>query len=368
MALSLRISALVLVLSTLTTVVARVNTSEAEQTLFKEVVELVGSDVGPKDYFGDSVAISGNTIVVGSESGQSGRAYVFAKGGTRWKQVAELKAGMSPLNAAFGTDVAVSGTTIVVGSMGTVFVYGRSENVWHETQLLHGAASERDFGMRVAISGNLLAVGAVSVINVYARQHGAWIWSARLQEPDAEASDGFGYLGPLAISGKIVAVGAPGYNKDRGRGYVFMETNGGWSDAADLTEVSSTPGEFFGNHATVSGQTVVMNNLGGFSGLPRAYVYHYDSGSWQRKTSLLGQAGIGGGLALCGNHLFGGTLGSLAVFVQSAGGLRETTTLKGSDTLEDDDFGASVACSDNLVAVGAPYRRTKSGAVYLFSF
>jgi len=76
--------------------------------------ELKGSD----DYFGGSVAISGTTAVVGAEghASDAGRAYVFTKTAASWKQVAELKGSDTVADDDFGNSVAISGTTAVVGA------------------------------------------------------------------------------------------------------------------------------------------------------------------------------------------------------------------------------------------------------------
>ena len=79
--------------------------------------ELKASDLIASDTFGVSVAISGTTAVVGT-SGTSyvGRAYVFTKSASRWAKVAELKGSDTVAQDAFGSSVAISGNTIVVGA------------------------------------------------------------------------------------------------------------------------------------------------------------------------------------------------------------------------------------------------------------
>ncbi|MGH9939852.1 MAG: FG-GAP repeat protein, partial [Blastocatellia bacterium] len=89
-------------------------------TGWTEQQKLMPSDGVNGDFFGHSVAISGGTIVVGAPSvGQSGAedlgaVYVFARSGTGWIQQQKITAGDPGVGDLFGQSVAVSGGTIVV--------------------------------------------------------------------------------------------------------------------------------------------------------------------------------------------------------------------------------------------------------------
>ena len=94
---------------------------------------LKASNPGAVDQFGQSVAISGDTVVVGAryedssttgvnttpnESGvESGAAYVFVRNSGVWTQQAYLKASNSESGDQFGWSVAISGDTVVVGCL-----------------------------------------------------------------------------------------------------------------------------------------------------------------------------------------------------------------------------------------------------------
>jgi nucleoside-specific outer membrane channel protein Tsx len=86
--------------------------------VWRETAELKGSDTTVGDYFGISAAISGTTVVVGAydHANLAGRAYVFTETASGWKQAAELKGSDTVANDNFGNSVAVSGTTVVVGA------------------------------------------------------------------------------------------------------------------------------------------------------------------------------------------------------------------------------------------------------------
>jgi hypothetical protein len=90
---------------------------------------LKASNAGEMNGFGNSVAISGDTLVVGaffesssanggeSDSAQnSGAAYVFTRSNETWIQQAYLKASNADWRDLFGSSVAISGDTLVVGA------------------------------------------------------------------------------------------------------------------------------------------------------------------------------------------------------------------------------------------------------------
>lgn len=91
------------------------------------VHKLTASDLGPYDHFGQSVGISGNTVVIGSPDGinpERGSAYVYIRSGGIWMQQAKLTASDGAANNSFGFSVAISGNTIVVGAIGTAAFQG----------------------------------------------------------------------------------------------------------------------------------------------------------------------------------------------------------------------------------------------------
>lgn len=82
-----------------------------------QLAQLKGSDTVAADYFGLAVAVSGTTTVVGAplHAKVSGRVYVFSKQSGGWRQVAELKGSDTIADDSFGDSVAISGSTLLVG-------------------------------------------------------------------------------------------------------------------------------------------------------------------------------------------------------------------------------------------------------------
>jgi hypothetical protein len=134
------------------------------------------------DQFGQSVAISGNTVVIGaplnSEKGNSaGAAYVFVFGTNRlWNQQAKLTGADSIAGDFFGAShIAIAGDTILVGSYawdpsanlpnddrGAAYVFTRNGTVWtQQSQILAGDGNSGDnFGVGLGISGDTVIIGA----------------------------------------------------------------------------------------------------------------------------------------------------------------------------------------------------------------
>lgn len=143
------------------------------------------------DNFGAAMAFSGNTLVVGETgsfptgpgNGNCGAAYVFFRANNVWSEQAQLWSQECGLDEGFGGSVAISGNTIVIGApgedssatgvngdetddsledSGAAYVFVRSAGNWQRQAYLK--ASKPDawdrFGSAVAIFGNKIAVGA----------------------------------------------------------------------------------------------------------------------------------------------------------------------------------------------------------------
>src|SRR6266498_3967425 len=308
---------------------------------FTQHQKLEASDPAAFDGFGFSVAISGETVVVGAlfDDGaaglQQGSAYVFARSGGVWTQQQKLLASDAAAGALFGISVAISGETVVVGapgddSRGSAYVFARNGGVWSQQQklLASDAAAGDAFGESVAISGETVVVGAqfdddVAGDNqgsayVFARSDGVWSQQQKLRASDAAVADSFG--ASVAISGETVVVGAIGDDgaagRDQGSAYVFARSGGVWTQQQKLEASDAAANDLFGLSVAISGETVVV-------GAP------FDAGA------------------------AGNSQGSAYVFARSGGVWSQQQKLEASDAALGDQFGFSVAVSAWTVEVGA---------------
>ena len=275
---------------------------------------------GVDDNFGTGVALSGETLLVGSpreDSGasgvngdetdeslaDSGAAYVFVRSGTSWSQQAYLKATTPAAGDRFGTAVALSGDTAVVGAPGALvggvhggaaWVFVRSGGVWAPQAVLtaaHPGAGD-EFGAALAISGDTLVVSArfedsaaVGIDGdetsegagnsgaawVFVRSGTVWSQQAYVKASNAGAGDAFGFS--LALDGDTLAVGAnaedsaaTGVNGDQtsnaasgsGAAYVFVRSGASWSQQAYLKASNTGIADAFGVSVALGGETLAV--------------------------------------------------------------------------------------------------------------
>jgi hypothetical protein len=336
------------------------------------------SGVG-SSHFGGAVALEGNTLVVGAEwEAPRGAAYVFERSGTDWIEKARLESTGSPSiywGRRFGQAVAISGTTIVVGdpgesvSSGAAYVFERTTVDWPDPwsappfRVTAGWEFEQiyaAFGAAVAISGDRIVIGAPTedldpftdtplilggAVYVFERTGGEWSPIAfRLRAGDAMEGAMFGTS--VAACEDVIAVGAPGHDvdgdeSDSGQAYLFsrLSVEPFWLDAARFT---GGKGGAFGQSVSIGERTLAVGapyfsvaspfvpTAGG------VFLYTNANATWSYPFDL------------------------------------SSTVLKASNRQPDDAFGWSVATDGQRVLVGATGEDgdldsyLDSGAAYLF--
>jgi hypothetical protein len=295
---------------------------------------LKASNTDPNDRFGISVAVSGDTAVVGAYlesssasgvngnganngSSASGAAYVFVRTGSTWQPRAYLKASNTGANDLFGWSVDIDGDTIVVGATG-------------EASLATGVDGNQ--------SSNFYPNAGAAY--VFVRGGSGWTQQAYLKASNTYAGNAFGSA--VAISGDTIIVGAreessdsTGVNGDQtnngaldsGAAYVFVREGATWSQQAYLKASNTEPSDLFGVSVAVDGDLAVV-------------------GATQEDSAATGIDGDGsnnGAGASGAGYVYGrqGTSWSLLAY------------LKASNTETGDRYGVSVAVSGNTVVVGA---------------
>ena len=390
-----------------------------------KLVGLVATDVTVQDFYGGSVAVDGDMVVVGApydDSGSgSGSVYVFIKDSNGvWTETAKLVASDAGADARFGVSVGIDDDTVVVGAYrddhnnvsgsGSVYVFVKDSNgVWTETAKLvaFDAGAYDSFGYSVAIDDDTVVVGAYrdddSVANsgsvyVFVEPAGGWddaTETAKLVASDAGAYDYLGYS--VGIDDDTVVVGA--YRDDdsvanSGSVYVFVEPAGGWDDATETAKlVASDAGayDYFGWSVGIDDDTVVIgapyDDDNSASGSGSVYAFVKDSeGVWNEAAKLLasdaaGEDFFGWSVGIDDDTVVIGAsynddnyhtdTGSVYVFVEPDGGwdnATETAKLTSSDATAYDSFGWSVGIDGDTVVVGAPQdinSVTGSGLVYV---
>ncbi len=318
---------------------------DATQTAALSATEVNG--LAPQG-FGDSVAVSGDTIVVGAPSSaivakksDVGAAYVFTMPNGGWaSQPAETQtatltgaAADTRANDQFGVSVAIDGDTVALGApstadaggdYGAVFEYTMPNGGWAsapsetQTALLTGVGN---VGSSVAVSGNTIVAGApfnsnedifAGAADLFTMPNGGWATapteteSAALYGSDIAAGDHYGASIAISGDGSTVAVGAPdhtvGANADQGAAYVFVKPAGGWpvtkQQDAELTATGGQANDQLGSAVALDGTTVYAGAPSADGGEGGAYEYDMPAAGWssapnETQTAELTPSGAG---------------------------------------------------------------------------
>jgi hypothetical protein len=380
------------------------------------------------DRFGYSVAVDGSIIVIGAprqddNGSDAGAAYVFGRnegGADNWGQVAMLTATDGMDADWFGWTVGVSGDTILVGApydddagsaSGSAYVFGQNAggaDNWGQTAKLtadDGVGGDV-FGYAVALDRRTLLVGANGDSDSGASSGSAYVFirsgvtfeeESRPSPTDAAVGDYFGY--DVAVDRDIAVVGVP-YDDDSGANagavYIFVRNAGGanrWGQVAKITASDGAAQDTFGRAVAIDGDTIVVGADGesSLSSTPgAAYIFARNEGgadNWGQTTKLTitgGAAddGFGHDVAIDGNIIVVGApykddrglnSGSAYVFARNEGGADAwglLATLTATDAISDDRLGYAVAISGDAIAVSAEgddVIGANSGSVYVFS-
>jgi len=395
---------------------------------FKELNRLKSDVPSDLEYLGYSVAISGNTAVVGAygNNANTGKTYVYEYNETSktYTLSAQLSASDAAVGDQFGKSVAIDGDTIVVGaytdddtgiSSGSAYVFEKPLSGWttstETAKLTASDATTKDyFGFNVSISDDTIVIGAygddknlsadTGSAYVFEKPLSGWTTStetAKLTASDASEGDNFAWK--LAINGNIIVIGTYGDNDNganSGSAYLFEKPLSGWTtstETAKLTASDAAGGDQFGRGVAIDGDTIVVgspldDDNGSNSG--SAYIFEKPLTGWTTSietTKIIASdaasddlfgynVAISGDMIVVGSYLDNAAdidMGSIYLFEKpSAGWVASTESVKitASDAAADDQFGSSVAISGDTIIVGAPNAEdtgeVDSGAAYIF--
>ena len=358
---------------------------------------MTSSDGMADDLFGYSVAIAGNTAIVGSvgndvgANDDQGSAYIFVHSGNSWTQQAKLIAGDGAAHDNFGRSVAIDGDTAIVGTTGDVgssdnqgkaYVFVRSGTGWTQQAMLTAddGTAQDFFGTSVAISGNTVVIGAnfddvganadQGSAYIFVRSESRWSQQAKLTADSGAAFDNLGNC--VAISGGTVIVGAyfadVGGNANQGSAYIFVRSDDRWIQEAQFTASTA----LFGNSVAIDGDTAVVgvfgDDIGANPNQGSAYVYARSGSGWMQQAHLTAadgeaNANFGKSVGVSGDTIVVGAnsddvgananQGSAYIFNRADSIWTERKKLIDNDGAAIDNFGISAAVSDNKVVVGS---------------
>jgi len=284
---------------------------------------LIASDGIADDFFGASVGIDGNTLVIGAsldddKGSASGSAYIFIRSGTSWTEQAKLNARDGAVDDRFGTSVAISGESVVIGtgnlSNGRAYIFIRSGVEWPEEARLVASDGpvQNFFGSSVAISGETAVIGAdwddnvngIASGSVYIFTRSGSIWTEQAKLIASGGTD-YEYFGrSVAIVGNKVVIGAIEGGDNgiySGCAYVFLRAGTTWTEQAKLMADDGAEGDWFGVDVAIYGDSIVIGASDDNDGTGSAYIFSYDGNSWMEQHKLIANDGAA-------NYRFGWTV------------------------------------------------------------
>ena len=385
--------------------------SQLSPVSFAQTAKLTATD---GDYFGFSVAVSGNTAIIGAPFSKvgshilQGAAYVFVRSGATWTLQQKLTAADGDNVDYFGA-VAIDGDTVVVGAygdnagsgnfQGAAYIFTRSGATWTQQQRLAASdgATEDFFGRSVAIYGGTIVISAdsddIGTTNqgsayVFVRSGAMWTQQQKLTASDGATNDFFGtsvfiYDNTIIIGASNKAVGS---NTGQGAAYVFTRSGTNWTQQQKLTAADGAKDSRFGNSVAISGETAIVGAVIDNAASGSAYIFTRSGTSWTQQQKLTASDSgssdyFGNSVAISGDTVIVGadskTVGSNVrqgaayIFTRSGATWTQQQRLAASDGVQSEYFGSSVAVSGNTVIVGANQGTSngqiEKGTAYIFS-
>ena len=451
--------------------------------IWSQQAKITANDGAPDDFFGIRVLVSGDTALISSLSNvhgyYSGAVYVFTRSGNSWSEQTKLSPAMGAAEQFFGISLAMSGDTVLIGARGdnsqgsfsgSAYVFQRSGGLWSQQAKLIASdgAKNHEFGLSVALVGDAAFIAAplddsydteTGRIYVFTRSLNQWSERGKIAAADSEPSDRFG--NSLAVSGSLLLAGAVD-DADSGVGsgtaYFFDLSNylvdtdadglldsddadkdgdgipnlvevelgldelnnadgssdldgDGWSNSdeylfgTDISDLFSNPSVYSGNlHQKVFASNGTAGKRFGYSvaisddtallatnnsdvvgiGSDVVYVYTFSDGKWREQAKLRAKDSVvgdrfGTSLALSQDTALVGAFydatngtgsGCVYVFTRDGNQWSEEAKIIGSDTEALDYFGYSVALSDDTAIIGASGdddQGSASGSAYIFT-
>jgi len=283
---------------------------------------LEASDGTAENYFGRSVGMSGDVVIVGApgapvgEYPGAGKAYIYTFNSSTWDETI-IQADVPHPDDRFGRSVAINGNWVIVGAdqedesgsdAGAAYLFHYDNGSWSfDTKLTPQAPAGGDrFGCSVALQGNIAIIGAwgdddrgtdAGAVYVYRYEASSWSLDTKLTPPASSAGDGFG--SSVALDGDAIIIGAPGDDdngSDAGAAYVFRDSGASWEQEAKLLAVTGDAGDKFGTSVAISG---VISVVGAPSpewylgDEPAVYVFLYQDPLWTYEATLRNAAPAG---------------------------------------------------------------------------
>lgn len=347
------------------------------------VQKLKPNDGAPGDSFGVSISIDGTTAIIGSccdgDLGiASGSSYFFQNAGGVWSQIQKVTASDGKAADLFGSSVALQGDTAVVGAYlhdsigndaGATYVFVRSGQTWVQSQKLTASDLEIGdrFGQKVLLKNGTLVIASTQDDDfgptsgsayIFAKAGGSWIQKQKLTPPDLGQMSYPNFGQKMSITSDTLMISAFDGTNGSGRVYVFNDSQGSWVQTQRIDAPEWQPNAGFPASISISGDTAVIGYGGSDNGAQSgaAFVYRRVGSLWSKTQKLLPSDGdsldaFGAEIAVDGNHAVIGAPGDEH---GTTGGGSAYSFVRCGGSFQTYGTGCSGNCTPLLIGTGTP--------------
>ncbi len=380
----------------------RVHVYQPGSSGLTETAEFIANEGANYGAFGSRMHARENRLIVGAprDNGlgvESGAAYIYEHNGATWSLQQKLHADNAEETHRFGSGIAINGDTAAVGAPGDgsfgpydgqVYVFNRTDNQWLQTDRLTPTRDSQAFGIAIALDGDHMAIGAniddwigsnAGAVFMAQRVDDSWVLTEELSYIGAGEGDHFGSVlemnGPDLLAGSSNAIHHYRWN---GSSWAFQQTitappvyiNFGFGSVLDLHGSKFIVGTPY--HANQDGLAIGA-----------AFIYHYTGTEWVYQAQLLApdptvSSQFGSSVLLSDDLVLIGAprsydialySGAVYAFKPSGDQWLPIKRFKQANPLYSDNFGSTLAMSQNFTLVGTPNdddHGTNSGSVSVY--
>jgi len=234
--------------------------------------KLMGDDDGYGEFVGASIAMDGDSALIGT-LGNHSSTYVYTRTDGIWEQQQRLDGRF-----VFGIATALDSDTALIGAMiedwptsSETHIFNRTDNVWSLQQILTRPFDGLDFGdcfgCSVALDGDTALVGTPGegvqpgAAYFFTRTDDTWSFQQKLLAADGAAeSDVYSFGESVSLHGDMALIGST--SDATGTIYLFTRSNNVWSETLKLLPSDSQPFPIRGRNLSMSGTTVIAGSPG----------------------------------------------------------------------------------------------------------
>jgi FG-GAP repeat len=301
--------------------------------LMQKITDAMGAS---NDNFGNSVSISGNYAIVGANeddvgaNADQGSVSIYQLTGGSWVLMQKITDATGAASDFFGNSVSISGNYVIVGAFaddiganpnqGSANIYQLTGGSWVLMQKIADAtgATGDFFGISVCISDNYAIVGASSddvgvnidqgSSSIYQLTSGSWVLMNKITDATGVNYDNFG--NSVSISGNYAIVGASnddvGANADQGSVSIYQLTGGSWVLMQKITDATGAASDYFGVSVFISGNYVIVgasnDDVGANVTQGSATAYQRIGLGWQKVQYIIDPSGVGSVFGIGGDR------------------------------------------------------------------